>query len=592
MSVELMDGFDHYGTLTASTTNLSRNINYPSVLSTVNGPTYCSTAAWDTVNLGGRCLVSKSDLKANKEFAILVKGAAIPDNGNYISLRYAIDALPVNNRTTTIIAFLNFGTPIIAYLGVNTTGAIELRNAANTVLATSTTKLTPQTFYFLEMFWDSVTTTFTLRINDLNLDKTPEIVYTNAIITPAYFFSLMPCISATGGDVGLFQFQYMDDFLLRNSTTGVNDSWMGDRRIAWYPVTGNGSLQQWTPFYNGGPAIGAYSVVGKTIPNDSTYIRANIAASAEFTIDPLPANITMISASQLVHRMWSLDATVSETDGIRTEFGDRVTAGFTPAGVVQVYNFVMEIAPSTGLALISPTVLNDSTVLVQRNAGSGANVFISQLGVLIAYSPSQPPLTRQAAWSFVLDGHRFYVLPLGPEGDWVLDTTTKQWSQFQTQGFDGLNFTNGVMWGIRIMGGDALYSNLLEMKPDAVLDDEFRTVEHIVTGGIPTRSRNSIGVANFSLTASVGDDSSISMPISLAFSDDNGVSYSREFSIPLTDIGTQQLTWNALGSFSAPGRIFRVTDYSGPVRIDGADCVLNEGFGADSGQDQEGQPRR
>jgi hypothetical protein len=207
----------------------------------------------------------------------------------------------------------------------------------------------------------------------------------------------------------------------------------------------------------------------------------------------------------------------------------------------------------------------------------------------MAYFEGQPSVSRQTAWTFVLDGHRFYVLPLGEEGDWAYDTTTHEWCQLQTLGFDGLNFVHGVMWGIRIMGGDSLYPYLLELDPTQPLDEGWREVQHMVTGGIATRGRSVVGVANFTLTASVGDDAAIDQPISLAFSDDNGVTYSQEFDLPLTDMGSQLLIWNALGSFAAPGRVFRVTDQAGPIRLDGADVVLTIGNGADSGQDQEGQ---
>jgi len=211
--------------------------------------------------------------------------------------------------------------------------------------------------------------------------------------------------------------------------------------------------------------------------------------------------------------------------------------------------------------------------------------------MLMAYGENQPSVPRQTAWTFVMDGHRFYVLPLGPEGDWAYDTTTQEWCQLQSQGFDGLNFTHGVMWDLRVMGGDSLYPYLYELDPTQPMDEGWREIERIVTGGIATRSRAAIGVANFSVTASVGDDSAIDMPISLAFSDDNGVTWSQEFDIPLTDASTQLLIWNALGSFSQPGRIFRITDYAGPVRLDGADVVLTVGNGADSGQSQDGQSK-
>lgn len=233
-------------------------------------------------------------------------------------------------------------------------------------------------------------------------------------------------------------------------------------------------------------------------------------------------------------------------------------------------------------------------VLLSAETAGDFNVSgrITQQAVLMAYATAQPSVSRQSAWSFVLDGHRFYVLPLGSQGDWAYDTTTQEWCQLQTQGFDGLNFTHGVMWGIRVMGGDSLYSYIMELDPTQPLDGGWREIERIVTGGIATRGRSAVGVANFSLTASVGDDTSTNMPISLAFSDDNGVTWSQEFDIPLTDAGSQLLIWNALGSFAAPGRIFRITDYAGPVRLDGADVVLTIGSGADSGQEQEGAQKR
>ncbi len=238
---------------------------------------------------------------------------------------------------------------------------------------------------------------------------------------------------------------------------------------------------------------------------------------------------------------------------------------------------------------------HDTQTLVLAAYSSGASnvtAHVTQTMSLVAYFEGQPTQPRQACWTYVLDGHRFYVLPLGPEGDWQYDTTTHEWSKLQTQGFDGLNFPHGTMWGIRIMGGDSLYTYLMELDPTQPFDEAWRPIVRKVTGGIPTRSRASIGVGNFILTASVGDDASVLHPISLAFSDDNGVTWSQEFQIPLTDASNQTLIWSALGSFSATGRVFRLTDEAGPVRYDGAEVVLNVSQGADAGQDQEGQKKR
>jgi len=230
-------------------------------------------------------------------------------------------------------------------------------------------------------------------------------------------------------------------------------------------------------------------------------------------------------------------------------------------------------------------------VVLAAISGQETNVTvnISQAPMLMAFGSGVPSTASTAAWTFVLDGHRFYVLPLGPEGDWAYDMTTQEWCQLQSNGFPGMNFTHGVMWGLRVIGGDALYTYLYELDPNQGLDEGWREVVHMVTGGIPTRTRSVIGVANFTLTASVGDDTADDMAISLAYSDDNGATWSQEFDIPLTDQSTQMVIWNSLGSFAAPGRVFRITDSSGPIRLDGADVVLTIGSGADSGQQSDGQ---
>jgi hypothetical protein len=235
-------------------------------------------------------------------------------------------------------------------------------------------------------------------------------------------------------------------------------------------------------------------------------------------------------------------------------------------------------------------LVSQDALLAAIAQGTNVTTKVSQAALLAAYGTGVPSTSSQPAWTFVLDGHRFYVLPLGPEGDWAYDTTTQEWCQLQSQGFPGINFTHGVMWGLRIIGGDVLYPYLYELDPTQPLDESWREVQHMVTGGVATRSRAAIGVANLTLTASVGLDSEDDQAISLAFSDDNGVTWSAEMALPLTDVSTQTLLWPALGSYSAPGRVFRITDYSGPIRLDGADVVLTIGNGADSGQEQDGHP--
>lgn len=223
------------------------------------------------------------------------------------------------------------------------------------------------------------------------------------------------------------------------------------------------------------------------------------------------------------------------------------------------------------------TATSQLQLLVARSGGE-ANVAprVSQAALLVAFGTGVPNDTRSDSWTFVLDGHRFWVVPLGPEGDWAYDTTTKQWCQLDTQGFPGLNFTHGVMWGLRIFGGDVLYPFLYELDPTQPDDEGWRPVQHVVTGALSTRSPNMIGVANFRITGSVGALSDISTDVNLTFSDDNGRSWVGPFVISLAQGETDKpLVWPALGSFAAPGRVFQIEDQGGMLSLYGADASLN-----------------
>jgi hypothetical protein len=231
------------------------------------------------------------------------------------------------------------------------------------------------------------------------------------------------------------------------------------------------------------------------------------------------------------------------------------------------------------LAIVAPpqtkfTRVSDEASLAVRVAGHNVTTRVTEAPTLIVYKASPPALPRQTCWTFDLDGHKFYVLPLGQEGDWAYDFSTKQWCQLQTQGFNGLNFVQGVMWGLRIMGGDSLYNNLYELDPNQPLDEAWRSVQHIVTGGLSTRGRNMIGCASFTITASPADIQQAGAIIALSFSDDQGQTWVGPFNETLTGKPNQLLTWSALGSFAQPGRIFQISDQAGVVRIDGADAAL------------------
>lgn len=213
----------------------------------------------------------------------------------------------------------------------------------------------------------------------------------------------------------------------------------------------------------------------------------------------------------------------------------------------------------------------------------------SQLAALVVYSTAVPSQKRSRAWTFVLDGHTFYVLDLGPEGTFCYDQVTNQWCNFSTQGFaPQWNFVNGAMWGNRIVGGDMLSDAVNELVPTAVLDEGWRDIEHVVTGGISTRSRTYVGCDAVRVSGSFGQlDEVYGSVMRLRYSDDQEETWSDYFDVDLIlDDFDGEIAYRSLGSFMAPGRVFELSDSGGLIRIDGCDAFLN---GFDNDQQNQGE---
>lgn len=188
---------------------------------------------------------------------------------------------------------------------------------------------------------------------------------------------------------------------------------------------------------------------------------------------------------------------------------------------------------------------------------------------------------RSRAWCFTLDGHLFYVLDLGQEGTYLYDMSTGQWCQFRTEGFLGWNMRVGTTWQApnRVVAGDTLYGYVWELSPTDLLDEEFRPIEHIATGGIMTRSRVYVGVEAVRIAASIGQvqDSENGILTKMKFSDDAGKTWSDDFVVQITEGDfDNEIAYRSLGSFMAPGRVFEFSDLGGMLRIDGADLFAED----------------
>lgn len=200
----------------------------------------------------------------------------------------------------------------------------------------------------------------------------------------------------------------------------------------------------------------------------------------------------------------------------------------------------------------------------------------TQMVTLVAYRTGVSGLVRSRAWTFVLDGHVFYVLNLSEEGTFVYDVTTGQWAQFSTGGYGIWNMLRGLAWGVYTIGADAIQPTVWAIAPDSPLDEDWRPIEHAVTGGVPARSRRGIRQDNFRMTVSAGFIGESGAVMNLRFSDDNGRTWSSPMPVSLISQDySQEVQWLSLGALQAPGRVFEVTDVGGVIRIDDATAMFD-----------------
>lgn len=235
---------------------------------------------------------------------------------------------------------------------------------------------------------------------------------------------------------------------------------------------------------------------------------------------------------------------------------------------------------------------SDGSIILLNNTASSGNTFgavyfTTGAGGGGGWSNNNYPALNRA-WSFTMDGHTFYVLPLGPQGTWVFDASTREWSKWDTDTYGTFwNMIHGCMWGYRVVACSGWSTDVWELAPSLLLDENIWEINHAVTGILDVRSRKYYAVDSIRITASAGllDDIG-GATFTFQYSDDQGVTWSVPFTITLTESNsTQEIVWRSMGSFAAPGRVFQFSDVGGLVRIDGADVAIDN-FDEDQEQQQ------
>lgn len=170
------------------------------------------------------------------------------------------------------------------------------------------------------------------------------------------------------------------------------------------------------------------------------------------------------------------------------------------------------------------------------------------------------------AWSFVWNGHPFYVLNTSA-GAMAYDVATQQWAEFKSFGRDGWRAHNGVMIDSIIYAGDDTSGIIWTLSQDALLDgaDPIERVASAIIhkSGQPVRMDSvHIDVSPGQTTDLVGQGSN---PIvELRLSRDGGKTYGawKQATIGREGQYRHRTIWRRLGQIDEPGVAmeFRTTD--------------------------------
>lgn len=228
----------------------------------------------------------------------------------------------------------------------------------------------------------------------------------------------------------------------------------------------------------------------------------------------------------------------------------------------------------------------------------GGEIQATQAFALVAYRGRQfDPRVR--AWTFTMDGHDFYVLTLGEDGTLVYDVHSEQWSIYASTDSDLWDANTGCNWqggsnltnnyDTNVVVGDAGNGALYFLEGEQETDDPAATP--VDTVPVPRqflrKAQGQIHVDTydkyrcFMVTAlgSIGDVTNTALTgVTLYYSDDSGDSYTNAGTVSVTagDYDAR-VDWRSLGSFEAPGRLFRVEDYGALARIDSMEMVSDLG---------------
>jgi hypothetical protein len=181
------------------------------------------------------------------------------------------------------------------------------------------------------------------------------------------------------------------------------------------------------------------------------------------------------------------------------------------------------------------------------------------------------------AWTFLQDDHLFYGLQLGNTGTIVYDTTTQQWAQWYSPGFNYWRAEDVVDWQGFNLACDTENGTIWKIDPTGRLDAGTTAITSQVTGQATIRGRRTVPCFMAELACSQANPAASGTSVQLRTSDDATATWTDHGTISGNALGTATLfRWFGLGLMNAPGRVFELTNNGYARRIDGMDLEVGK----------------
>ena len=219
-------------------------------------------------------------------------------------------------------------------------------------------------------------------------------------------------------------------------------------------------------------------------------------------------------------------------------------------------------------------------------ADDTAHLYVSQ-GYVTVVCKGRIDDPKIRVWTYTLDGHDYYILRLGSEETLVYDTNTGEWFTWGSFSSDYWKAFQGINWrgadylspeyGSDIVVGDDSNGTLYFLNPEQYQDDDAvlgsespRNFTRTIQGQALKRGYGSRRMYGLELLGSIGKmDVADLTDVTLSISKDRGETYTNMGTVSITnDDFDKRVNWRSLGSFSAPGVLFKIEDEGALVRID------------------------